>query len=378
MANLYHRFDFFRDCHERRVTTTSGMIDFYKCLVFNDVTMAELIFFMIYADYGIGVHCFFLGKWGVSWIAIVIQALFVAFELAVEYFLYRKLGRPLDGKVVQSFCGINVSRLGIPLWIYNWIIFSPNYVQVQTCWTLAGASWTLWYSSAFHAAREHFQSNWSHVWLIGPAIGYLGIPLSFIAFLLYNTGFHILFAHYIKCRGIAGFHRKVCVHEFFDVANLQFLASCFRDGIFRDGIFLASLNCDLLAQAGKLASLVLARIWSVVTVKLPTMWLKISWWSVAYDFIMNNEQERFTVLLALGTGWYSILQLVPTFSRAASEAADNDEKLCALLPFVLLVLLIVHQGLHFGGVVLCPSRDFSITYRGCTPYNHPNHTVGEE
>lgn len=338
--------------------TISDVNQFGDVLEIRESMMDLLLVAMIF-EYGFAIVCLICGIHGFFKTAQMIQALFATIEIAVELRLYKKFGQPLGNQTLQRVCGINVSRLGIPLWLWYLITFAPNYVQVQASSALAGSMFTAWASSAFDEARAQFATNWNRVFIVGSLIGELGIPILVTAILTFSACFHIGFALVIRSFNVAALkspnNRLMWdLSECCDLANLQFLSSCFR------------ANVDV-------GFLIYGRLWAVLCVKMPLLLLKISWWSVAFCYIIAHR-ESITTAWALATGWYSVLQLLPAFAFSAiNPAADIRDRFCSFLPFVILVLLVLHQVAHMGGVLLCPSHDISILRLGCSPPQNNTH-----
>merc|ERR1719433_1967690 len=109
----------------------------------------------------------------------------------------------------------------------------------------------------------------------------------------------------------------------------------------------------------------MAHQWTVLLVKLPLMRLKISWLSVGFHFVAKSAPEAATAAWELLTGWYSILQLLPTFA-AHARCRDRRTFMCSAVPFALTCILVLDQMLHMMGVLACSSRDFSVFHGGCT------------
>jgi len=282
---------------------------------------------MIMVEYGAGVAGFIFG-WKQLFVPdMVFLALFLVWFACVELALYMRF-RPCEfhEAKLRRLGPICVESLQIPLWLFYYIVFLPNYVDVVSTSYTAGSS----YLSQSESSKALFQRNWSYIPFVGGIVGGLGIPKILTLLLMFSCAFHLMCALVFS-----GYLWGEALPERCDSGNLL---------------------SELVASD--------SRLFICFFIKYPFLWMKTSLLAMQYDSMTWDMLAA--TLLSIALAWYGVLQLIPCFVRMAESVIGvRCQFMTVLVPLVMLCLGLTQQAIHLFGVFACSTHDLSMFKGGC-------------
>merc|ERR1712232_786002 len=287
--------------------------------------------------------------------AYVVQGVYVVGSLIFQYAVFHascsdssllkpRGDPPYQKQVCKSVLGVPVQCLRIKQWTIDFVGLAPPIAHVLSTSLACGASLTIW--TAFES--QQFAKKYGFLGL-GSFLKWAGLPGLLTAVLVVGGVIHGAAVWVVLIDENVSEESLV---EAFDVSNLLFLGRVFSN----------------------VASSHLMRKVIAFIIKGPILLLCTSLLVITYD--KADQQQRISMIVTLSLAWCSIfsglrlyVRLYIDILRELKDAGPRSQKLacgCALILVSIPALFLATLFMHFVGLFICDSHEFSV-FHGCLP-----------